>query len=278
MRSIRIGVRGLLVLFSLSLSLFFFRVVVIVEGGITEGESKGKKKLILCSVLVNMWNHTSFPAYKSKIWDMSRPAAGWSSGATGREGEKRKGYVILFPCSYRGFLFFFFFFIFRLVPANGTPGLNKEDSIGVVCWQAMPGFTDVYVFRYFHVLKEMRCECSFMLYVLFGIDIPSTLNPTSITSSILVSRVTSAGRNNPHPDSTGKTAPASAPSYSRTSAAFSTAPAHRVASFSKTRARMSWPTAPGCSTFSDPTVLAGSAGSRCVCRLSRGHTWCPHRG
>ncbi|KAJ5683358.1 hypothetical protein N7462_006523 [Penicillium macrosclerotiorum] len=23
------------------------------------------------SVLVNMWNHTSFPAYKSRLWDMS---------------------------------------------------------------------------------------------------------------------------------------------------------------------------------------------------------------
>ncbi|PLN74601.1 hypothetical protein BDW42DRAFT_198192 [Aspergillus taichungensis] len=46
------------------------------------------------SVLVNMWNHTSFPAYKSKLWDMSRPAAGWSSSASssGAKGsEKRKG-------------------------------------------------------------------------------------------------------------------------------------------------------------------------------------------
>ncbi|PKY08223.1 hypothetical protein P168DRAFT_314346 [Aspergillus campestris IBT 28561] len=50
------------------------------------------------SVLVNMWNHTSFPAYKSKIWDMSGPAAGWSSltssssssGGKRSEGEKRK--------------------------------------------------------------------------------------------------------------------------------------------------------------------------------------------
>ncbi|KAJ5095546.1 hypothetical protein NUU61_004902 [Penicillium alfredii] len=36
------------------------------------------------SVLVNMWNHTSFPAYKSRFWDM----AGSSSQQSG--AEKRK--------------------------------------------------------------------------------------------------------------------------------------------------------------------------------------------
>ncbi|KAJ5141411.1 hypothetical protein N7526_002406 [Penicillium atrosanguineum] len=34
------------------------------------------------SVLVNMWNHTSFPAYKSRLWDMS--------GAEQKNGDKRK--------------------------------------------------------------------------------------------------------------------------------------------------------------------------------------------
>jgi hypothetical protein len=38
------------------------------------------------SVLVNMWNHTSFPAYKSRLWDMS--------GAEQKDGVvKRKPYV-----------------------------------------------------------------------------------------------------------------------------------------------------------------------------------------
>ncbi|OJJ51452.1 hypothetical protein ASPZODRAFT_54787 [Penicilliopsis zonata CBS 506.65] len=34
------------------------------------------------SVLVNMWNHTSFPNYKSRLWNMSG------------EPEKRRGYVL----------------------------------------------------------------------------------------------------------------------------------------------------------------------------------------
>ncbi|KAJ5591223.1 hypothetical protein N7450_005195 [Penicillium hetheringtonii] len=38
------------------------------------------------SVLVNMWNHTSFPAYKSRLWDMQ----GTSQEASG--AEKRKPY------------------------------------------------------------------------------------------------------------------------------------------------------------------------------------------
>lgn len=39
-----------------------------------------------CSVLVNMWNHTSFPAYKSRLWDM----AGSSSTEQKNGAEKRK--------------------------------------------------------------------------------------------------------------------------------------------------------------------------------------------
>lgn len=37
------------------------------------------------SVLVNMWNHTSFPAYKSRLWDMTGEQ---------KNAEKRKPYVI----------------------------------------------------------------------------------------------------------------------------------------------------------------------------------------
>ncbi|KAJ5943916.1 hypothetical protein N7516_004084 [Penicillium verrucosum] len=37
------------------------------------------------SVLFNMWNHTSFPAYKSRLWDM----AGASSSEQ-KDAEKRK--------------------------------------------------------------------------------------------------------------------------------------------------------------------------------------------
>ncbi|KAJ5808509.1 hypothetical protein N7474_009778, partial [Penicillium riverlandense] len=37
------------------------------------------------SVLVNMWNHTSFPAYKSRLWDMSGKDEKVKKGA-----EKRK--------------------------------------------------------------------------------------------------------------------------------------------------------------------------------------------
>lgn len=42
--------------------------------------------LICFSVLVNMWNHTSFPAYKSRLWDMT--------GSEQKNGDKRKPYVI----------------------------------------------------------------------------------------------------------------------------------------------------------------------------------------
>ncbi|CAI7648809.1 unnamed protein product [Penicillium bialowiezense] len=38
------------------------------------------------SVLVNMWNHTSFPAYKSRLWDMT----GSSSTDQQNAAEKRK--------------------------------------------------------------------------------------------------------------------------------------------------------------------------------------------
>ncbi|RHZ67549.1 uncharacterized protein CDV56_109555 [Aspergillus thermomutatus] len=37
------------------------------------------------SILVNMWNHTSFPAYKSRLWNMTGSTAG-------TETEKRKPY------------------------------------------------------------------------------------------------------------------------------------------------------------------------------------------
>ncbi|KAJ6005026.1 hypothetical protein N7540_012825 [Penicillium herquei] len=43
------------------------------------------------SVLVNMWNHTSFPAYKSRLWDMT----GSSGASTESHVEQRKPYVLL---------------------------------------------------------------------------------------------------------------------------------------------------------------------------------------
>lgn len=47
------------------------------------------------SVLVNMWNHTSFPNYKSRLWDMTGSAA--SSSSTQNDGaHERKPYVIYF--------------------------------------------------------------------------------------------------------------------------------------------------------------------------------------
>ncbi|KAL4958217.1 hypothetical protein BDW69DRAFT_98716 [Aspergillus filifer] len=46
------------------------------------------------SILVNMWNHTSFPAYKSRLWDMTGSAelsgSGSSSGHDAK-AEHRKG-------------------------------------------------------------------------------------------------------------------------------------------------------------------------------------------
>lgn len=41
------------------------------------------------SVLVNVWNHTSFPNYKSRLWDMT----GSSSSQQQHGVEKRKPYV-----------------------------------------------------------------------------------------------------------------------------------------------------------------------------------------
>ncbi|KAK1143044.1 hypothetical protein N8T08_007108 [Aspergillus melleus] len=35
------------------------------------------------SVLVNMWNHTSFPAYKSRLWNMT------GSADEGKQSEKK---------------------------------------------------------------------------------------------------------------------------------------------------------------------------------------------
>ncbi|KAL2826992.1 hypothetical protein BDW59DRAFT_160572 [Aspergillus cavernicola] len=43
------------------------------------------------SILVNMWNHTSFPAYKSRLWDMTGSASGSSSGNGEGKAEQRKG-------------------------------------------------------------------------------------------------------------------------------------------------------------------------------------------
>lgn len=50
-------------------------------------EKKKDRRLQLSSVLVNMWNHTSFPAYKSRLWNMT--------GSTDDQdgAEKRKPWV-----------------------------------------------------------------------------------------------------------------------------------------------------------------------------------------
>lgn len=55
------------------------------------GKRKKDKGLRLFSVLVNMWNHTSFPAYKSRLWNMT--------GSTDDQdgAEKRKPWVF---CSF----------------------------------------------------------------------------------------------------------------------------------------------------------------------------------
>ncbi|KAL5002280.1 hypothetical protein BDV10DRAFT_118200 [Aspergillus recurvatus] len=46
------------------------------------------------SILVNIWNHTSFPAYKSRLWDMTGSAGSASGSGSGSGGgaESRKGY------------------------------------------------------------------------------------------------------------------------------------------------------------------------------------------
>ncbi|KAJ0424090.1 hypothetical protein BJY00DRAFT_277012 [Aspergillus carlsbadensis] len=43
------------------------------------------------SILVNMWNHTSFPAYKSRLWDMTGSASGSAGGNGEGRVEQRKG-------------------------------------------------------------------------------------------------------------------------------------------------------------------------------------------
>lgn len=35
------------------------------------GQSHFASKVLIVSVLVNVWNHTSFPAYKSRLWNMA---------------------------------------------------------------------------------------------------------------------------------------------------------------------------------------------------------------
>ncbi|CAK42869.1 hypothetical protein AAWM_08045 [Aspergillus awamori] len=42
------------------------------------------------SILVNMWNHTSFPAYKSRLWDMTKPT-NWNENAAGASDEGLRG-------------------------------------------------------------------------------------------------------------------------------------------------------------------------------------------
>ncbi|KAL4873389.1 hypothetical protein BDV12DRAFT_159897 [Aspergillus spectabilis] len=45
------------------------------------------------SVLVKIWNHTSFPAYKSRLWDMTGSAGTSGSSRTGEgRAELRKGH------------------------------------------------------------------------------------------------------------------------------------------------------------------------------------------
>lgn len=51
-------------------------------------------KLIMCflfvySILVSMWNHTSFPAYKSRLWDMTKPTNWNENGAGGSDDGLR---------------------------------------------------------------------------------------------------------------------------------------------------------------------------------------------
>ncbi|BCS22636.1 uncharacterized protein APUU_30861S [Aspergillus puulaauensis] len=44
------------------------------------------------SILVNMWNHTSFPAYKSRLWDMAG-ASSSSSNGNGGDAQQRRGHT-----------------------------------------------------------------------------------------------------------------------------------------------------------------------------------------
>lgn len=41
----------------------------------------------LGSILVNMWNHTSFPAYKSRLWDMAGASSGFASESGSGNGN-----------------------------------------------------------------------------------------------------------------------------------------------------------------------------------------------
>ncbi|RDW86432.1 uncharacterized protein DSM5745_03074 [Aspergillus mulundensis] len=54
-----------------------------------DGMKVGVRQVGEEDILVNMWNHTSFPAYKSRLWDMTGSASGSASGE-GR-AEQRKG-------------------------------------------------------------------------------------------------------------------------------------------------------------------------------------------
>ncbi|BCS03438.1 uncharacterized protein AKAW2_70316A [Aspergillus luchuensis] len=39
------------------------------------------------SILVSMWNHTSFPAYKSRLWNMTKPTNWNENGAGGSSDD-----------------------------------------------------------------------------------------------------------------------------------------------------------------------------------------------
>ncbi|KAL2868340.1 uncharacterized protein BJX67DRAFT_380146 [Aspergillus lucknowensis] len=56
-----------------------------------DGMTVGVKELGEEDILVNMWNHTSFPAYKSRLWDMTGSASGSGSGNGEGKVEHRKG-------------------------------------------------------------------------------------------------------------------------------------------------------------------------------------------
>ena len=67
------------------------RLVPFFFSGRAGWEKKKDRGLQLSSVLVNMWNHTSFPAYKSRLWNMT--------GSTDDQdgAEKRKPWVFFVP-------------------------------------------------------------------------------------------------------------------------------------------------------------------------------------
>ncbi|KAL4778753.1 hypothetical protein BJX76DRAFT_362421 [Aspergillus varians] len=41
------------------------------------------------SVLVNIWNHTSFPAYKSRLWDMTGASTSSASAGEGSAQQRK---------------------------------------------------------------------------------------------------------------------------------------------------------------------------------------------